>query len=102
MPVMIDDSHAASEAPLHDGYRLKSCQLVDRKGDKCLTVLAGRIMLALDEDCRMVSFIMEDIYGDTRADIRRSSEHSQAPHSRSKATPYRGDRTRPGRAASAS
>jgi hypothetical protein len=48
---MTDDIHAASEAPLHDGYRLKSCRLVHRKGDKCLTVPEGRAMLiALDED----------------------------------------------------
>jgi hypothetical protein len=58
MPVMTDDIHAASEAPLHDGYRLKSCRLVHRKGDKCLTVPEGRAMLiALDEDYRAVSFI---------------------------------------------
>jgi histone acetyltransferase (RNA polymerase elongator complex component) len=74
--MMTDDIPAASEAPIHDGYRLKSCQLVHRKGDKCFTVLAGGTMLALDEDYRMVSFIMEDMYGDTRADIRRSSELS--------------------------
>ena len=36
---------------------------------QCLTGLAGRAMLALDEDYRMVSFIMEDMYGATRAEI---------------------------------
>jgi hypothetical protein len=45
------DIHAAGKTPIHDGYRLKSCRLVHRKGDKCLTVPEGRAMLiALDED----------------------------------------------------
>ena len=49
MPLMPDDIHAASEAPLHDGYRLKSCRLVHRKGDKCLTVPEGKAMLIAPE-----------------------------------------------------
>lgn len=81
-----------------DGSRVGDSSAVTE--GKCLTVLAGRALLASDEDYRIVSFIMEDMYGDTRADIRRSSEFSQAPHSRLKATPYRGDRARSGRASS--
>jgi hypothetical protein len=40
------------------------------RGDRCLTVPEGRAMLtALDEDYRAVSFIAEEMYGNTRADI---------------------------------
>ena len=83
MPVMTDDIHAASEAPIHDGHWLKSCRLVHPKGDKCLTVLGGRAMLARDEDYRVARFIAEDMYGDPRPHIRRGSKSGQAAYSRS-------------------
>jgi predicted nucleotidyltransferase len=36
---------------------------------KHLTVLGGRAMFALNKDYRASSFIAEEMYGDTRADI---------------------------------
>jgi hypothetical protein len=49
-------------------------------------------MLVRDKDSRLARFIAGDMYGDPRPNIRRGSEFGQAAYSRSKATPYRGDR----------
>jgi hypothetical protein len=54
-----------------------------------LTVLGGRAVLALDKGYRAGGSTTEDVYGDARADIRRSSEFGQTARSRSKAASYR-------------
>ena len=52
-----------------DDSTLKSWRLGSVPEGKCLTVLAGMAMPALDESYSVVNFRPEEMYGDVRADI---------------------------------